>query len=793
MDSGGHNLEENKASEICATSSPLPNALLMKESKIITNNDSGGGICALKESSNNPIHCLDGLPNEAVCKVDKMASNISQNVTSVESKHSLNNAVQNHLSNSAISSQPDKSLCNNHGQVDSITLGVAANSVSESSTSGTEKCLDIASANLLHSPTKSDGIPLSAPNGTNAIKDSQDASVNHADKLLESPSSNINSGDQSAISRFCSREVKILVEKVDSSLNLSHASVKKCSAQSVLSKDPILDGDEMSVKNEKLVSESNFPSISPNQVDVKDSSSDQDAVTNPLENLNDISIKNRGKTSLEANEGIIANLDDKNDMPSVPKTQEVVPGTEVLEDPEIAPKKEAIAPANSSEEIASKEGELQTNSQVTDSSQQINSISGTNDDVGENSNELQLPCIQQNLECNEHEPLEESRGAPEKLEQESLQNLSPADNKNSTDVVDPEPLCLDKPNEMAVCEEKDCTMEQSDQMSSVSVSVTSNSEITSDDVVHGRPSCKGLTAVNAEVLNEDSSLNVTENESTSKDTETSEKVEACNSELITDVTEPSTTNNLEEPATDGTETLGAKSPEKGSCILQTVVGGVLQPLDLETLASKTADSDQLFAGVEEDKNVGNTASAMHVLECSADEPDGIGGLVINSVVGAFGEGADETPEADAEKDIADISGGPYVPVKTAVCESLPPSKRPRLEEQSPVELPLAVGLKVRPVKRDIDFWDSAKLRAVLQEKGTILLRLCAAEPQVGEEFDTPSDFVGVLLDSSEDVVVGVPDQSHRDGSLGVFTVGIDGSYQPAPYGTFYQPRASDVV
>ena len=227
-----------------------------------------------------------------------------------------------------------------------------------------------------------------------------------------------------------------------------------------------------------------------------------------------------------------------------------------------------------------------------------------------------------------------------------------------------------------------------------------------------------------------------------------------------------------------------------SVVLQTVVGGVLQTLDMSSLSTSSVaqddalaepiDNSTLFSGAEE---IANGGTALHVLENSADEVDGIGGLVINSVVGAFGEAVDEP--MDSEKELADISGGvPYLDTSSTKEDDMPRAKRPRLEEPM-VEIVRPVVIKVRPVRSgDLQmFWDSEKLRTALVEKGTILLRLCTVEPQVGEEYDTPSDFVGVLMDSVEDMCVT---GSTR---LDMYSVAMDDGY--GQYG--YHPRGHEGV
>lgn len=238
------------------------------------------------------------------------------------------------------------------------------------------------------------------------------------------------------------------------------------------------------------------------------------------------------------------------------------------------------------------------------------------------------------------------------------------------------------------------------------------------------------------------------------------------------------------------------APKDG--VLQTVVGGVLQTLHMTDLASRAAEAngetptvegaeseDQavLFSGTDE---VPLTTGALHVLENSPDEADGIGGLVINSVVGAFGEAVEETMEQ--EKDLADISGGSqYADVTTAKDDDLPRSKRPRMEDPM-TEVVHPVVIKMRPVRGgDLQMiWDSEKLRTALVEKGTILLRLCTVEPLIGEEFETASDFVGVVMDSVDDV-------NSQGDRLDTYPMGLDGGLHSS-YGQYaYNARAPDGV
>ncbi|KAF2352141.1 hypothetical protein FHG87_017101 [Trinorchestia longiramus] len=241
------------------------------------------------------------------------------------------------------------------------------------------------------------------------------------------------------------------------------------------------------------------------------------------------------------------------------------------------------------------------------------------------------------------------------------------------------------------------------------------------------------------------------------------------------------------------------SCDSGDVVLQTVVGGVLQTLDvaaLEARKKEEEDSDhrKLFAGVDDELTGASDAlsrnTAMHVLENNAGEMDGIGGLVINSVVGAFGEGVDEyadgesAAEADSSnKDLADISSSYHamnkdIDSQQPECDDRPRSKRPRLEgAESEVRRP--VFLRVKPVKgKSESFWDSPKLRTALAEKGTVLLRLCTVEPT--EDFDSPADFVGVMLECCEDAGYG-GHMTDRHNSPDMYSVGVDGGYHPGVY------------
>ena len=166
---------------------------------------------------------------------------------------------------------------------------------------------------------------------------------------------------------------------------------------------------------------------------------------------------------------------------------------------------------------------------------------------------------------------------------------------------------------------------------------------------------------------------------------------------------------------------------------------------LESVSNLQVEEEAVDIGSSESLDE-NNADFMHVIENNAEDADGMGGLVINNVIGAFGECVDEHSE---HKELADISA-PYLGDVT-LNSDLPHDKTLNLEKHTSV-VHGPVILKVKPVRGGeyLTFWDSLKLRSELAEKGSVLLRLCASEPMVGEEFDQVSDYVGVLMDCIEE-------------------------------------------
>ncbi|XP_018016616.1 uncharacterized protein LOC108673323 [Hyalella azteca] len=263
---------------------------------------------------------------------------------------------------------------------------------------------------------------------------------------------------------------------------------------------------------------------------------------------------------------------------------------------------------------------------------------------------------------------------------------------------------------------------------------------------------------------------------------------------------PEETSHSQDRMHDNNDLAESLACENSNGVLQTVVGGVLQALDVAALEARKkeeeeSDNRKLFVGIDEELqdsgNVLSCTTAMHVLENDAEETDGIGGLVINSVVGAFGEAVEESADGDSttecdgrSKEFADISS-PYLnmskPTFAEECNDEMQSKRPQLEN-SEAEIQRPVIFKVKPVKGIANsFWDSPKLRAALEEKGTVLLRLCTAEPT--EDFEISADFIGVMLDCSEETMYG-GSAGHRNGGLDVYSFGPEGGYHPGVYPSY---------
>ncbi|XP_071552353.1 uncharacterized protein [Panulirus ornatus] len=182
------------------------------------------------------------------------------------------------------------------------------------------------------------------------------------------------------------------------------------------------------------------------------------------------------------------------------------------------------------------------------------------------------------------------------------------------------------------------------------------------------------------------------------------------------------------------------------------IGSSLQPLEEVQEASMLDDP--------------SFAADLALIDSSADEADSIGGLVINSVIGAADGVVDFHPEEEMETDreLTDISASAPQVVEES-CDNVessdetgPSAKRMRFENGiSDVDDKLQgskkVIIKVLPVKNGHGLWDSHKLQQVLLAKGTILLRLHAST-DILEMFENNKnekevDFTGIMAETKD--------------------------------------------
>nr|XP_045584383.1 uncharacterized protein LOC123746708 [Procambarus clarkii] len=229
-------------------------------------------------------------------------------------------------------------------------------------------------------------------------------------------------------------------------------------------------------------------------------------------------------------------------------------------------------------------------------------------------------------------------------------------------------------------------------------------------------------------------------------------------------------------------------PLLGTEPLQPVtIGSSLQPLEEVQEASVLDDP--------------SFAADLTLIDSSADEADSIGGLVINSVIGAADGVVDFHPDEEMETDreLTDISASAPQIVED-VCDNDsnddngPSAKRMRFENgvsdlDNKAQGTKKVIIRVTPVKNGHGLWDSHKLQEVLLAKGTILLRLHAST-DVLEMFETDKDekevdFTGIMADSKDeehDHILGLanlePDADVYDPLAIVSTHSVDHASPP---------------
>jgi len=201
--------------------------------------------------------------------------------------------------------------------------------------------------------------------------------------------------------------------------------------------------------------------------------------------------------------------------------------------------------------------------------------------------------------------------------------------------------------------------------------------------------------------------------------------------------------------------------EAATSLEPVTIGSAMQPIEESMEAHSIGDSSEVF----------NTET-MALIESSADEDSScVGGLVINSVVGAAEALAqfppdEEDTEQTGSKELMDISiSGPTNEEE----EEGPAAKRLRLENgvEDPGKKLLDsdvknVLLKMAPIKNGHGLWDAAKLKELLHNKGSILLRLHLS-PDVAEANSTEDhnqDLSAIMIEvKDDDHIMGL---SHLD-------------------------------
>lgn len=191
------------------------------------------------------------------------------------------------------------------------------------------------------------------------------------------------------------------------------------------------------------------------------------------------------------------------------------------------------------------------------------------------------------------------------------------------------------------------------------------------------------------------------------------------------------------------------------------IGSSLQPL--EEVQEASVSGDPSFA-----------AADLALIDSSADEADSIGGLVINSVIGAADGVADFHPdEMETDRELTDISAsaphtvGENCDNADSSEEIEPSAKRMRFENgaddiEDKLQTSRNVNIKVSPIKNGHSLWDACKLRQILLEKGTIILRLHASvdhmEMNDSDKENKDVDFTGIMVeikDEDQDHILGL--------------------------------------
>ncbi|XP_047468816.1 uncharacterized protein LOC125025017 [Penaeus chinensis] len=224
--------------------------------------------------------------------------------------------------------------------------------------------------------------------------------------------------------------------------------------------------------------------------------------------------------------------------------------------------------------------------------------------------------------------------------------------------------------------------------------------------------------------------------------------------------------NFVSPVIPSSHSSAIASPDNVSSVdaeqLQPVtIGSSLQPL--EEVQEASVSGDPSFA-----------AADLALIDSSADEADSIGGLVINSVIGAADGVADFHPdEMETDRELTDISAsaphtvGENCDNADSSDEIEPSAKRMRFENgaddiEDKLQTSRNVNIKVSPIKNGHGLWDACKLRQILLEKGTIILRLHASvdhmEMNDSDKENKDVDFTGIMVeikDEDQDHILGL--------------------------------------
>nr|XP_027222073.1 uncharacterized protein LOC113814239 isoform X2 [Penaeus vannamei] len=316
-------------------------------------------------------------------------------------------------------------------------------------------------------------------------------------------------------------------------------------------------------------------------------------------------------------------------------------------------------------------------------------------------------------------------------------------------------------------EQSEVSSERSKEKTTDSISVTENLKepLESEDVAKASK----LTIKKVDEINDDHEVNTVDTTKVLSEQNVAHEVPVETIPVIVNTEEREQVKigrevqgNFVSPVIPSSHSSAIASPDNVSSVdaeqLQPVtIGSSLQPL--EEVQEASVSGDPSFA-----------AADLALIDSSADEADSIGGLVINSVIGAADGVADFHPdEMETDRELTDISASaPHTVGEN--CDNVdssdeiePSAKRMRFENggddiEDKLQTSRNVNIKVSPIKNGHGLWDACKLRQILLEKGTIMLRLHASvdhmEMNDSDKENKDVDFTGIMIEIKDD------DQDH---------------------------------